>query len=72
METKYAIQVTRETLDLIKFLNQGVRPEIEVVGEPLYFIFTPNEALPGHIERESELYDENGNSKDPNIHWIIG
>lgn len=72
MATKYAIHVTQGNLDLIKFLNGGVRPEIDVVGESLYYVFTPYDAAPGHIEPESALYDENGHSKDPNIQWIIG
>jgi hypothetical protein len=37
---KYAIAITEETLDLIEFLNDGVRPKIE--DRPTAFIFEIN------------------------------
>ena len=69
--SQYALHVTEENLDLIEFLNDGVRPELE--EKFTYFVFSilsPRE-ISAKIEFEDDLYDENGHLKDTRIHILM-
>jgi len=70
MGKRYAFQIKEENLDLLEYLNMGVRPMVESDGRPTIFIFTADTTTPGEIELEDNLYDKDGNSIDPEIVWM--
>lgn len=71
MYKTYAISVSEKNLDLIEFLNDGVRPQIE--EKPTHFVFTivtPNE-ITSKIEYEDDLYDDSGYAIDESMIFVI-
>jgi hypothetical protein len=70
MARRYAFQIKEENLDLLEYLNMGVRPVVEGDGRPSIFIFTADRSTPGEIELEDNLYDADGNSIDPELVWM--
>lgn len=70
MAKRYAIQVKEENLDLLEYLNEGIRPEKEDDGRPSIFLFTADEDTPNEIVLEDSLYDKEGNSVDVNLVWL--
>jgi len=69
---KYVLPINEETLDLIEFLNVGVRPELE--DETTCFVFEVNGRVIKNqdVVTEDSLYDEGGNRHDTDPHWLIG
>lgn len=71
MSKMYLIDIEEQNLDLIEFLNNGVRPEIE--KKPTVFmclIVSPTENTTAIILKD-KLYDKKGHYKDPNcINWV--
>jgi hypothetical protein len=75
MPKRYAILINEDTLDLIQYLNGGVRPLI-TSDEDCYFTF---QMTPGNtdtedpdIQAEDDLYNEDGFLKDANLNLMIG
>lgn len=65
MARKYAIIIEEDTLDLIRFLNDG--GEVKIEDEPTYFVLeviSPTESGYSEIKFENDLYDETGHLKD--------
>jgi hypothetical protein len=63
MPKKYAIRITEDTLDLIEFLTDGVRPMLKKESTVLIvWVQAPNEITTA-IEVEADLY-KNGFPKD--------
>lgn len=62
MPIRYGILITEENLDLIEYLNGGVRPLIE--KETTYYIFEMNpdntDTQNAEIKSENDLYQPNG------------
>jgi hypothetical protein len=71
MSTMYLIDIENQNLDLIAFLNEGVRPEIE--DKPTVFlclITSPTENTTA-IMFKDDLYDEKGCYKDvKSTDWV--
>ena len=71
MNTMYIIDIEKQNLDLITFLNNGVQPKIE--DKPTVFlclIISPTENSTAIMVKD-DLYDEKGNYKDPKcVDWV--
>ncbi len=68
---KYAIRITDNSLDLITVLNNGVRPLVQ--EDETYFLFevdSPNTTTAHEIEREDDLYNEDGYPKDTRLTFL--
>lgn len=66
-KSKYAIPINEDTLDLLEFINNDVRPEIE--EKPTYFFFDTDTSseIATTIKFEDDLYDAHGYLKDPDL-----
>lgn len=62
MPKKTAIRINERTLDLVTFLNDGVRPQI---GEDDYLVceFNSPREISTQMENEAALYQESGLAK---------
>ncbi len=71
MPKKYAIEINEKNLDLIEFLNDGVRPLLE--KKSTFFIFEVNSPreITAKIEFGNELYNENGLIKDKELTFLV-
>lgn len=74
MSHRYAILINEDTLDLIQYLNGGVRPLI--TERTCYYTFqmTPGntDTEDSDIQEEDDLYNEKGFLKDHNLNLLIG
>lgn len=72
MPTKYSITLVEGHLDLIQYLNGGVRPLI--TEDDLYFTFEMNEdntdTQNADIQSGNDLYDERGFLKEERINLV--
>lgn len=64
MPQKYAIRISDRTLDLVQFLNDGHRLQVE--EETTYLVCEINgpREITSKVQPEDELYEENGIAKD--------
>lgn len=73
MPHKYGILINEDTLDLIQYLNGGVRPWHSAIGD--YYLFDMSEKNADvenpDIKSEDNLYDEKGHLKE-DITLLIG
>jgi hypothetical protein len=73
MASKYVIQVNEDNLDLIQILNAGIRPLTQDDTTCFIFEVDPTSGAKNQdIVFENDLYDENGNSIDIDLLWLIG
>lgn len=71
MPTMYILDIESQNLDLIEFLNNGVRPKIE--DKPTVFLCLIVSSIENTtaIMFKDDLYNEEGNYKDPKMaDWV--
>lgn len=74
MPHRYAILINEETLDLIQYLNGGVRPLVTSNVDCYYtFQMTADntDTEDADIQEEDDLYNEKGFLKEDNLNLLI-
>lgn len=69
---KYAIAITEDNMDLIMFLNDGIRPNTHK-DDKTYLVCEINgpREITTKVEFEHELYNKQGHRKDPSLTFLI-